>query len=91
MDAVPDGVPKNRAIGVGLGADWRDVGRVLLGGVVLGNVCETVGLAVGVRREGRPVVYVLAGWEAVAIARALVTVLGSAVLGALSAAWIGAL
>ena len=91
VGAVLDGVPENAAIGVGLGADGQGLGLVLLGAVFLGNVPESISSAVGMRQEGRSRVYVLAVWGAVAVVCTLATVLGYALLGDLSARWVGAL
>ncbi len=91
VGAVLDGIPENAAIGVGLAADGRGLGLVLLGAVFLGNVPESISSAVGMRQEGRSRLYVLAVWGAVAVACTLATVLGYALLGGVSSDLVGAL
>ncbi len=91
VGAVLDGTPENAAMGVGLAADGRGLGLVLLGAVFLGNVPESISSAVGMRQEGRSRLYVLAVWGAVAVACTLATVLGYALLGGVSSDLVSAL
>src|ERR671911_2089947 len=42
VGAALDGIPENAAIGIGLGADGRGLGLVLLGAVFLGNLPESI-------------------------------------------------
>jgi len=91
LGAVINGIPENAAIGIGLAAEGRGLGLVLLGAVFLGNVPESIGSAVGMRAGGHSRRYVVAVWGAVAVCCTLASVLGYALLGGLPPEYIGAM
>ena len=84
VGAALDGIPENAAIGIGLGANGRNLGLVLLGAVFLGNLPESISSTVGMRQEGRSRTYILAAWGIVAVACTLASVLGYTFLAGLS-------
>ena len=84
VGAALDGIPENAAIGIGLGADGRGLGLVLLGAVFLGNLPESISSTVGMRQEGRSRTYILTAWGLVAVACTLASVLGYMLLSGLS-------
>ena len=91
IGAVLDGVPENTAIGVSVSADRTSLGLVLIAAVFLGNLPESISSAVGMRAEGRSTKYIVAVWTAGALACALASVLGYALLGGLSSNMISAM
>jgi ZIP family zinc transporter len=76
-------VPENAAIGIGLAADGRALGLVLLGAVFLGNFPESISSTVGMRQEGRSRTYIITAWGTVAVICILATVAGYALLSGL--------
>jgi hypothetical protein len=70
-----------KGVAIGLGADGRGLGLVLLGAVFLGNLPESISSTVGMRQEGRSRTYILAAWGIVAVACTLASVLGYTLLG----------
>lgn len=90
LGAVLDGIPENAALGVGL-REGGGIGFVLLAAIFLGNLPESISSAVGMREEGRSPLRVLCIWVAAALACALATLAGYALLGGLSHHWISAI
>jgi ZIP family zinc transporter len=79
-----DGIPENAAIGVGLAAEQGpQLGLVLLGAVFLSNLPGAMSSTVGMRREGRSVLFVVTAWALVAAACVGSTVAGYAWLSGL--------
>lgn len=82
-----DGVPENAAIGIGLAAErGPGLGLVLLGAVFLSNLPGAVSSTVGMQKEGRSHLYIVAAWLVVAAACVASCVVGYAFLSGLPAA-----
>src|SRR6185503_6354401 len=80
LGAMLDGIPDSAAIGVTLlGGCW--VGVAMVVAVFLSNIPESMSAAVGLRKAGRSVRWILGLWLAVTAVSAVAAALGYAVLG----------
>ncbi|WP_205696125.1 ZIP family metal transporter [Conexibacter sp. SYSU D00693] len=80
LGALLDGIPESAALGLGL-AQGGGVGVALLGAVFVSNLPEAVGSAAALRAQGTRPAHVLGLWLAVALAGAVASAVGYAVLG----------
>ena len=80
IGALLDGIPESVAIGASL-LGGAEVGLAVVAAVFLSNVPEALSAATGMKEAGRSPRYVLGLWGSVALASALGSALGYAVLG----------
>lgn len=87
LGAMLDGIPESAAIGVSL-LDGSGVGVAVVAAVFLSNVPESLSAAVGLRRAGHSVRWILGLWAGVALLSAAAAAAGYALLGGTSPATI---
>jgi len=80
LGAMLDGIPESAAIGVTL-LGGGGVGVAMVVAVFLSNIPESMSAAVGLRKAGRSVRWILGLWLAVTAVSAVAAALGYAVLG----------
>lgn len=91
VGALIDGIPENAALGISLRAGGGALGLVLLAAIFLGNLPESIGSAVSMRKEGRSNRFILSLWGGTALVCTLASVVGYAALSGLGPNWISAL
>jgi ZIP family zinc transporter len=89
LGAMLDGIPESAAIGVSL-LDGGSVGVAVVVAVFLSNVPESLSAAVGLRRAGHSVRWILGLWLGVAVVSAVAAAAGYALLGGTPPATIAA-
>jgi zinc transporter, ZIP family len=89
LGAMLDGIPESAAIGVSL-LGGGSVGVAVVVAVFLSNVPESLSAAVGLRRAGHSVRWILGLWLAVAVVSAVAAAAGYALLGGTPPATIAA-
>lgn len=87
LGSMLDGIPESAAIGVSLVGGGR-VGGAVVAAVFLSNVPESLSAAVGLRKAGHSVRWILGLWLGVAVLSAVAAAAGYALLGGASPAHI---
>jgi len=87
LGAMLDGIPESAAIGVSL-LDGGGVGLTVVAAVFLSNVPESLSAAVGLRKAGHSVRWILGLWTGVALLSAAAAAAGYGLLGGASPATI---
>jgi len=85
LGAMLDGIPESAAIGVSL-LGGGSVGVAVVAAVFLSNVPESLSAAVGLRKAGHSVCWILGLWLGVAVISAVAAAAGYALLGGASPA-----
>ncbi len=89
IGSLLDGIPESAAIGISL-LDGEGVALVTVLAIVISNIPEGLSSTIGMKRAGKPAIYIFGIWTAITLACICAAYLGYVVIGSLDAFWIAA-